>query len=191
MTNRPTKRVIVGITGASGSIYAKELLAVLCAKDIEVHIVITDNGKAVFKYELELDFDEWLSAFDGVVVHDNTNMFSSIASGSFRTEGMIILPCSMATMAKIAHGIGDTLLCRAADVVLKQRKKLVVCPRETPLSTIHIKNMLAVSESSGIIFPTVPAFYAKPNSLEDMVNIAVSRILDILEIETENYFEWR
>ena len=185
------KRLIVGITGASGSIYAKQLLLALDREDIEIHIVITDNGKAVFKYELDLDFDEWISSFTDVFVHDNSNMFSSIASGSFRTAGMIILPCSMATMAKIAHGIGDTLLCRAADVVLKQRKKLVVCPRETPLNTIHIKNMLAVSESSGIIFPTVPAFYAKPDSLEDMVNISVSRILEVFDIETEKYFEWR
>ena len=183
-------RLVVGITGASGSIYAKHLLHKLKNTEIELHVIITDNGRSVFHYELNIDFDDFISDFQNITVHENNNMFSSVASGSFQTEGMIILPCSMATVGKMANGIADTLLCRAADVALKERRKLVVCPREAPFNKIHLENMLRLSEEQAIIFPLFPAFYAKTKTVDEAVAVCISRALSMFGVKTDEYYEW-
>lgn len=187
-------RYIVGVTGASGSVYALKLIRTLLEKGHEVHLVITDNGKKVITYETGLGEKyllEELSAWNGnLILHDNQDLFSSIASGSYITQGMVVVPCSMATLGEIAQGVSKTLLGRAADVCLKERRKLVLVPRETPLSTIHLRNMLTLSESGAIILPAMPAFYNKPATLEDMVDFIVGRVLRSLGVENTLYKEW-
>ena len=183
-------RLVIGITGASGSIYAKHFLQQLKNTNVELHVIITDNGRGVFRYELDIDFDDFISDFENITIYSNDNMFSAVASGSFKTEGMIIIPSSMATVGKIASGIADTLLCRAADVALKERRKLVICPRETPFNNIHLENMLRLSKENAIIFPLFPAFYAKLETIDEAVARSVARILDVFDIHSNDYYEW-
>lgn len=189
------KRYIVGITGASGSIYAVRLVEELFKRDCEIYLVPTDNGRKVLEYEMEYDFDTWIDNLNNgnekIKVCDINNMFSSIASGSFKTEGMIILPCSMATIAKLSAGISDNLLIRAGDVMLKEKRKLIIVPRETPFNSIHLRNMLTLSELNAVILPPMPAFYQKPKNIDDIVNGTVGRILDSLGIENDIYCKWK
>ena len=183
-------RLVIGITGASGAVYAKHVLQQLKHTDVELHVIITDNGRNVFRYELDRDFQDFIVGFDNITLYSNDNMFSAVASGSFKTEGMIVIPSSMATVGKIAGGISDTLLCRAADVALKERRKLVVCPRETPFSNIHLENMLKLSRENAIIFPLFPPFYAKLATIEEAVDRSIARVLDIFGIQSKDYYEW-
>ena len=172
------KRLIVAITGASGSIFGVRLLKLLQQfAGVESHLLISDAGLLNLQHELGLSRPEVESLSN--VAHDVRDVGASIASGSFRSEGMIVAPCSMKTLAAIAHGYADNLITRAADVTLKERRRLVLMVRETPLNLIHLRNMATVTEAGGIIFPPLPAFYHRPQSIEEMVDQTVARVLDI------------
>lgn len=187
-------RYIIGITGASGSIYGTRLIEELIKKEHEVYLVITNNGVKVLEYELEINFKNWVENINKnknlLKLCDIDDMFSSIASGSFKTDGMIIVPCSMGTLSKISNGFADNLLTRAADVMIKEKRKLILIPRETPLSSIHLQNMLFLSNLNVLIIPPMPAFYEKPKTIEDIVNVTVGRILSSINIESDLYHEW-
>lgn len=188
-------RYIVGITGASGSIYAVRLIEELIKLDHEIFLVATNNGKKVLEYELEINFEEWIAevsaGIGNLVLCDANDMFSSIASGSFKTEGMIIVPCSMGTLSKISNGITDNLLIRAADVMIKEKRKLIIVPRETPLSPIHLQNMLLLSNLNVTIIPPMPAFYTRPKNIDDIINGTVGRLLESLGINNDLYLQWK
>ncbi len=182
------KRIILGMTGATGAIYGKRILEVLKAQGgFETHLVVSDAGALNIHYELGIKRGALGELADQV--HRIDDIAAPIASGGFKTEGMIIAPCSMKTLAAIAHGFGDNLISRAADVVLKERRRLVVVPREAPLNLAHVRNMVSLTEMGGIIYPPVPAFYAKPITLDDLVNETVGRVLSLLEIQTEGLYK--
>lgn len=187
-------RYIVGITGASGSIYGVKLVEELLKSNNEVFLVTTSNGKKVLEFELELDFKKWIDklneAYGKLNLCDINDMFSSIASGSFKTDGMVIAPCSMGSLSKISNGITDNLLIRAADVMIKEKRKLILIPRETPLSSLHLKNMIALSDLNVTILPPMPAFYNKPKTIDEIVSNTVGRILSSLSVENNLYNEW-
>ncbi len=160
---------------------------------MELHIVATEHGESVFRYETGLELKTFVSSFSDqaeLILHDNRNMFSSIASGSFCVRGMIIMPCSMATLGKLAACGGDSLLIRAADCCLKERVRLVVVPRETPLHSTHLRNMLTLSELGAVIVPPVPTFYAKDTSMDGTINGIVGRVLKASCIENDLYMKW-
>jgi flavin prenyltransferase len=173
-TSRP--RIVVGITGASGAIYGVRVLEALRSQDLEVHLVMTKPAERTLVEET----DKSLAEVRGLahVVHHVADIGASIASGSFRTEGMIVAPCSVRTASAIAYCMADNLLTRAADVMLKERRRLLLLVRETPLHTGHLKALLLASESGALIMPPVPAFYSKPISLQDIVDHTVGRVLD-------------
>lgn len=183
------RRVIVAVTGATGAVYARRLLEQLREReDIETHLIVSKAGALTIASELPehaRDFDRLAD-----VVHSWRNIGASIASGSFQTAAMVIAPCSMNTLASVAGGLADNLITRAADVCLKERRKLVLLTREAPLSLVHLRNMSAVTEAGGIVFPPVAAFYAGLSSLDDMVDQTVARVLDLVEIETEIVRRW-
>ncbi len=181
-------RLIIGISGSSGIIYGIRLLQVLKKLPIETHLVVSKAGQLTRAYETEMSAAELKSLAD--VYHPCTDITASIASGSFKTLGMIIAPCSMKTLGEIAHGISSTLLSRAADVVLKERRKLVLLPRETPLHLGHLNNMVTVTQMGGIICPPVPAFYNKPKSIDDLVDDTVGRVLDLFDLECGLVKRW-
>jgi 4-hydroxy-3-polyprenylbenzoate decarboxylase len=177
------RRLIVAITGASGSIYGVRLLEKLKATDIETHLVMSRWGARTLVHETSYT-PEQVQAL-ATVTHPLTDQGASISSGSFLTMGMVVAPCSVRTLAAIAHGIGDNLIHRAADVVLKERRKLVLAVRESPLSEIHLENMLKLSRMGVVISPPLPAFYARPQSIDEMVDHSVSRLLDQLGIHLD------
>ncbi|MFI4918716.1 MAG: UbiX family flavin prenyltransferase [Legionellales bacterium] len=179
MTNNP--RLVIGISGSSGIIYAIRLLQILQQSPIETHLVVSKAAQLTRAYETSLSASELKSLAN--VYHPCTDITASIASGSFKTMGMIIVPCSMKTLGEIAHGVGGTLLARAADVVLKERRKLVLMPRETPLHLGHLNNMVSITQMGGIICPPVPAFYQKPQTIDDLVDNTVGRILDLFDLD--------
>jgi flavin prenyltransferase len=182
------KRIILGVTGATGAIYAKRILEVLKnIGDFETHLVVSDAGVLNVQYELGLKRSELAVLADHV--HRIDDIAAPIASGGFKTHGMIIAPCSMKTLAGVAHGFGDNLITRSADVVLKERRRLVLVPREAPLNLAHIRNMLAVTEMGAIVYPPVPAFYAKPETLDQLVDETVGRVLSVLDIETQGLYK--
>ena len=182
------KRLVIAMTGATGAIYGVRMLQVLNEQsDWESHLVISSAGLINLKYEMDMDRSALYELAD--VVHGINDIAASIASGSFKTEGIVIAPCSMKTLAAVAHGFGDNLITRAADVALKERRKLVVMPRETPLNLAHIRNMASVTEMGGIVFPPMPAFYNKSNSIAAMVDEGVGRVLDMFEVDVEGLFE--
>ena len=182
------RRIVLGMTGATGAVYGKRILEVLrAAGGWETHLVVSSAGFVNIQHELGMKRSEIHALAD--VVHKVDNIAASISSGGFRTEGMIIAPCSMKTLAAIAHGFGDNLLTRAADVVLKERRRLVIVPRETPLHLVHIRNMAIVTEMGGIIYPPLPAFYGKAKSLPQLIDETVGRILSVAGIETEGLYE--
>ncbi|WP_292934259.1 UbiX family flavin prenyltransferase [Noviherbaspirillum sp.] len=177
----PTKRLIIAITGATGAVYGVRLLQVLRdTPDIETHLLISDAGVLNLHQELEVSRKEVESLAD--VVHNVRDIGASIASGSFQSEGMIIAPCSMKTLASVAHGLSDNLISRAADVVLKERRRLVLMVRETPFNLAHLRNMTAVTEMGGIVFPPLPGFYHRPQTIAEMVDHTVGRVLDLFSI---------
>ena len=185
-----SRRIIVGITGASGVIYGVRALELLRETGIEAHLVLTRSAALTIGYELagrRLDEIRSLAA----VVHPISDVGASIASGSFRTDGMLVAPCSMHTLAAIATGNCNNLLTRAADVVLKERRRLVLLARETPLHLGHLRNMAAVTEMGAIVAPPVPAFYAQPKTLADIVDHSVGRALDLFGVETGRVSRWR
>ncbi|MDQ5940089.1 MAG: hypothetical protein RLZZ384_227 [Pseudomonadota bacterium] len=184
------KRLIIGMTGATGAVYGVRMLQILKEQpQWETHLVISSAGLVNLKHELDMTREELSALAD--VTHGIHDIAATISSGGFKTEGMIIAPCSMKTLAAVAHGFGDNLISRGADVVLKERRRLVVVPRETPLHLVHIRNMGIVTEMGGIIFPPMPAFYSKTDSLSAMVNETVGRILDLFGVDvTGLYTPW-
>jgi 4-hydroxy-3-polyprenylbenzoate decarboxylase len=180
------KKIIVGITGASGAIYAKLLLdnLSLLGEQIEkVGVVMSDNAKEVWKFELgNENYDQY--AFD---FYQKMDFNAPFASGSAKFDTMIIIPCSMGTLGRIAHGISNDLISRAADVVLKERRKLIAVVRDTPFSLIHINNMKTVTEAGGIICPANPSYYSIPKSIEDVAQTVVSRVIDLAGLEQSSY----
>lgn len=183
MAAEPRRRLIVAITGASGSIYGVRLLEKLQGTDIETHLIMSRWGARTLVHETSYTPDQVQALAS--VTHPLTDQGASISSGSFLTMGMVVAPCSARTLAAIAHGIGDNLIHRAADVVLKERRKLVLAVRESPLSEIHLENMLKLSRMGAVICPPLPAFYARPTSIDEMVDYSVSRILDQLGIHLD------
>ncbi|MFC7287717.1 UbiX family flavin prenyltransferase [Herminiimonas glaciei] len=176
------KRLVIAITGASGAIYGIRMLELLSqVDDWESHLVISSSGLMTATHELELDRAQIEGLAD--VVHNVRDIGASIASGSFQCNGMVIAPCSMRTLAAVAHGLSDNLITRAADVMLKERRRLVLVARETPLNLAHLRNMVAVTELGAIVAPPVPAFYNQPSAIDDIVNHTVGRILDLFEVE--------
>jgi 2,5-furandicarboxylate decarboxylase 2 len=176
------KRLILAITGASGAIYGVRLLEQLrVLPDWETHLIISNSGVLTASEELGIKRADIEALAD--VVHSVKDIGAAVSSGSFRTAGMVIAPCSMKTLAEIAHGLADNLISRAADVALKERRRLLLLARETPLNLAHLRNMTAVTEMGGIVCPPVPAFYTRPNSLDDIVNHTVGRVLDLFDID--------
>ena len=184
------KRLIIGMTGATGAVYGVRMLQILKEQQSwETHLVISSAGLVNLKHELDMTRDDLYALAD--VTHGIHDIAATISSGGFKTEGMIIAPCSMKTLAAVAHGFGDNLISRGADVVLKERRRLVVMPRETPLHLVHIRNMGIVTEMGGIMFPPMSAFYSKTDSLSAMVNETVGRILDLFGVDvTGLYTPW-
>ena len=183
------KKIVVGITGASGSIYAVRLIEVLREQGIEVYAVITDSGQRVLDYECGVTMEELSRRVD--VLYPNTDVGAAIASGSFRMDAMVVLPCSMKTAGALAHGVTDDLLTRAADVTLKEGRRLLLVPRETPMHEIHLENLLRLARAGGVVMPAAPGFYHRPETLDDLVNMMVGKILDRLGIEAELFTRWR
>jgi len=183
------KRLIIGVSGATGAIYGVRMLEILAKMDdIETHLVLSKAGKMTIQVETPYSVKDVEAMAD--VVHDINNVGAGISSGSFRTAGMVIVPCSMKTMGGIAHSLGGDLLVRAADVVLKERKKLVVVARETPLHLGHLEAMASLTRMGAIIFPPVPAFYHRPKTLDDVINQTVTRILDQFDIDVGLFHRW-
>jgi 4-hydroxy-3-polyprenylbenzoate decarboxylase len=177
----PPRRLIVAITGATGAIYGVRLLETLRRIGaVETHLLVSGAGWLNIQHELKLARDDVHPLAD--VVHSVRDVGASIASGSFATDGMIVAPCSMKTLASIAHGLSDNLVSRAADVTLKERRRLVLLVRETPLNLAHLRNMTAVTEMGGVIFPPLPAFYNEPASIDEMVDHTVARVLDMFAL---------
>jgi len=190
VTAAPPRRLIVAITGATGAVYGVRLLETLRRLGgVETHLLISSAGWLNLQHELDLDKSAVHALAD--VVHNVRDVGASIASGSFATHGMVIAPCSMKTLASIAHGLSDNLITRAADVVLKERRRLVLMVRETPFNLAHLRNMTAVTEMGGIIFPPLPAFYHRPQSIDDMVDQTVERVIDLLGLGTPIATAWR
>lgn len=194
------KRLIVGITGASAVVYGVRLLEVLTKQsEFEVHLTISASGARALWEELQIqiDIDNFrLESLIGVsaarvVYHHQSDIGAAIASGSFRTEGMIVVPCSMGTVASIASGISRNLIHRAADVCIKERRKLVIVPRETPLSAIHLENMLKLSRLGVCVLPAMPGFYHYPKTVDDQINFVVTKILDQFGMDTGLIQRWK
>ncbi len=183
-----TRRLIIGMSGASGVIYGVRLLEFLAEAGVETHLVATKSALVTLAYETDWKWAEVKKK--AAHVHANDDVTAPIASGSFRTDGMIIAPCSMKSLGEIASGAVQMLLSRAADVALKERRRLVLAPRETPLHLGHLRNMTAVTEMGAIIAPPVPAFYTKPATIDDIVNQGVGRILDLFDIEVKAVKRW-
>lgn len=183
------KRIIVGISGASGTIYGVRLLEVLKEVDeIETHAIISRGAKVTMELEAGTKPEEVEKLAD--FVHAPDNLAAAVSSGSFKTEGMIVAPCSMKSLSMIAHSIDDNLLVRAADVTLKERRKLVLVPRETPLHLGHLRAMTAVTEMGGIILPPVPSFYHKPQTIQDIVDQTIGKALDQFEVCHRLFDRW-
>ena len=183
MTEAPSaqRRLLVAITGASGAVYGLRLLQVLGAMSgVQVHAVVSDAGWLTLRHELKLAHDALRPLVH--TLHDAHNLGAGPASGSFRCDGMVVAPCSMRTLAAIAHGLSDNLVTRAADVMLKERRRLVLMTRETPLHLGHLRNMTAVTEMGAIVCPPMPAFYLRPKTLDDLVDASVARVLDLLDV---------
>jgi 4-hydroxy-3-polyprenylbenzoate decarboxylase len=197
------KKIIVGVTGASGAIYALHTIRALLSKGVEVHLIISDYGAYVIESEMEFPLksgsllesfrmkygDEALNG--SITKYSNKDLAATISSGSFKTDGMIIVPCSMKTLAGVAQGVAGNLIERAADVTLKEGRRLVLVPRETPLNKVHLKNLLAASDAGAFILPAMPAFYQKPTTIEELADFIAGRILALFDIEAELFEPWQ
>lgn len=197
-----SKRITLGISGASGSQYAVRLLELLLAANVQVHLLMSDAAKVVMATETDEKWpadnkslqlfltDKYQAKAGQLLVPSSKDWFSPVASGSGAPKQMVICPCSMGTVAAVAQGMSTNLLQRAADVVLKERGQLVLIPRETPLSPIHLENMLKLSRLGVTIMPAAPGFYRKPETLDDLIDLMVARILDHLDVEQDIYAGW-
>jgi 4-hydroxy-3-polyprenylbenzoate decarboxylase len=183
-----TLPLIVGISGASGAIYGVRMLQALRQMKIPTHLIVSKAAAITLKEEADLTVSDVRALAD--VTHSNADIGASVSSGSFKTRGMVIAPCSIRTLSEIAYGTTDNLLSRAADVVLKERRRLVLVVRETPLHTGHLKSMLAATEIGAIIVPPVPAFYHRPKTIDDIVNQTVGRCLDLFDIDSALVKRW-
>ncbi len=186
MTQR--ERLIVGLSGASGIVYGVRLLESLRNLPVEAHLVMSKSAEVTIAYETDLKVSDVQALAD--VWYPASDMGAALSSGSFRTLGMVVAPCSMRSLAEIAGGVTTSLLTRAADVVLKERRRLVLMVRETPLHSGHLRNMLSVSEMGAIIAPPVPAFYARPANLDEMIDQTVGRVLDLFDLESDDVRRW-
>lgn len=187
------KRIIVGLTGASGSALTYSVIEQLLSLGHEVHFVASKLGEKVMAYELEDNYEALISPFlnnSRFIRYEQEDLFSNISSGSYPIDGMCIVPCSMGTMGKIAGGIADTLICRGADVTLKEKRPLILVTRETPLSGIHLENMLKLTRYGAVIMPPVPAFYNKPKSVKEIVDQTAARVLRTFGIMSDTYPIW-
>lgn len=184
----PRRRIIIGITGASGTVYGVRLLELLSASDVETHLIISRAGRMTIAAETGLKVSDVELLAD--VVHSNDDVGAECSSGSYDSLGMIIAPCSIKTMSEIASGVTANLMSRAADVALKERRRVVLMLRETPLHIGHIRSMAAVTDAGAIVYPPVPAFYAKPTSIEEMVDHTVGRVLDLFSIDSGTVKRW-
>jgi 4-hydroxy-3-polyprenylbenzoate decarboxylase len=181
---------VVGITGASGSIYGIRALEALRAlPDVTIHLVMTEQARRTMKIETGVDPDTVARLAHHV--HEPADVAAPISSGSFRTDGMLVAPCSIKTAAAIAHSFNDSLLVRAADVMLKERRRLVLMVRETPLHLGHLRMLAQLAEIGAVIVPPIPAFYAKPRSIDDIVNHSVGKALDVLGVKTDLFKRWQ
>ena len=182
------KRIIVGMSGASGVIYGIRLLEVLKEMNVETHLVVSGGAKE----NIEIETNYTMEDVEGLAdkVYSIKNLAAAISSGSFRTDGMVIVPCSMKTLSGVAHSYNENLLIRAADVAIKEKRKLILVVRETPFHSGHLRAMLEVSEMGGVILPPVPAFYHHPKSIDDLVNHIIGKILDLLGIENSMFRRW-
>ena len=195
---------VVAITGASGAPYATRLLGALVSSGHSVKLIVSEAGEKVLAIECKLrlhggtghkesQWKQWLGlpdSNDALELFNPSNHAASTASGSFKTAGMCVIPCSMGTLARIANGIADNLIARAADVTLKEKRPLILVPRETPLNRLHLKNMLAAQEAGAEIVPAMPGFYHNPKSIDDLVDMLVGRVLDRLGVENDLYRKW-
>jgi 4-hydroxy-3-polyprenylbenzoate decarboxylase len=181
-------RIVIGITGATGAIYGIRLLEALKNTDIETHLVLSKWARKTIELETEYTVDGVVNLAD--YFHHEDNLGASISSGSFKHQGMIIIPCSMKTLSAIAHGFNNNLIMRSADVTIKEQRKLILIPRETPLNPIHLENMLALARLGVVIMPPVPTFYHRPQKLEDIIEQTVGRTLDLLGIENNLVERW-
>jgi 4-hydroxy-3-polyprenylbenzoate decarboxylase len=179
---------VVGISGASGAIYGVRLLKLLRQAGVESHLVMSRSAQVTLAQEMDLRLADVQALAD--VSYPNTDIGAAISSGSFRVDGMVIAPCSIKTLSEVATGCTSSLLSRAADVILKERRRLVMMVRETPLHAGHIRSLAAVTEAGAIVYPPVPAFYSKPASLEEMVDHTLGRVLDLFDIETGSVRRW-
>jgi 4-hydroxy-3-polyprenylbenzoate decarboxylase len=196
-----TQRIIMGITGASGVIYAQSLLEDLLALDLEVHLIVSQAARLVMREELGIHFErgrftveEFLGKQIGaerVKLYDDGDLAAGPASGTFRSRGMVICPCSMKTLATLACGTGSTLITRAADACLKERRRLVLVPRETPLNLIHLRAMVSVTEAGAIVLPASPGFYHRPKTIDELVRHVVLKTLDALGLEHHLPYRWK
>ncbi|KZX56153.1 3-octaprenyl-4-hydroxybenzoate carboxy-lyase [Halioglobus sp. HI00S01] len=184
-----SKRIIVGISGASGIVYGVRALQLLREMGVESHLVMSKSAELTLHYEMDMSLAELKGL--ATEVHAIKNVGATIASGSFVTSGMLVAPCSIRTMSEIATGVTSTLLTRAADVVLKERRRLVLMVRETPLHTGHLRTMTQLSEMGAVIAPPVPAFYTRPQSLDDMVTQGVGRALELFDLTVEQVQRWQ
>jgi flavin prenyltransferase len=183
------KRIIIGISGASGAIYGLKLLEVCNTLGLETHLIVSKSAEMTIACETDIKIRDLKNR--AAVSYNQADMGAAISSGSFKTMGMVIAPCSMRSLGEIANGTTTSLLTRAADVILKDRRKLVLMVRETPLHRGHLKNMLAVTDMGGIIAPPVPAFYNKPENLNDLVMHSVGRVLDLFDLDAPDLKRWK
>ncbi len=189
MADPRPRRFVVAITGATGAVYGVRLLQRLGAcPGVETHLVISDAATLTLHQEVGLQRKDVEALAH--VVHKNRDIGASIASGSFQTDGMVIAPCSMKTLAAVAHGLSDNLITRAADVILKERRRLIMMVRETPFNLAHLRNMTAVTEMGGIVFPPLPSFYNRPATIDEMVDHTVARVLDLLGVDNTLAPRW-
>src|SRR5699024_10432759 len=182
-------KIVVGVSGGSGSIYAISLLKAFQQLNIETHLVVTSMGEYVTEHECGVSLNELKQM--STYFHDNKNFAASIASGSFKVDSMIVLPCSMKTLSSVANGFSDSLLTRACDVTLKEKRKLVLVPRETPFNTIHLENMLKLSQIGVTIFPPSPGFYNHPETINDIVLNTTGRIMDAIGVDNNLVNRWK
>ena len=181
-------RLVVAITGASGAVYGKRLLEVLQNRKIEAHLIVSRAAEKVIEHELEISKED----VERLAVHsyDINDLNAPMVSGSYKTDAMIIIPCSMKTLAGIAHGYSDNLILRTADVMMKEKRTLILVPRETPMNIIHLRNMLNLAKQGVTIVPAMPAYYHKPTNISHLIDYVVGKVLDCLEIDHELFQRW-
>ncbi len=192
------KKYIIGITGASGSLIAKRLVEYMATKEeVELNIVVSGTGEEVFEYETGISIKDFVNSVvnnentqSNIIVHENDDLFSQIASGSNKFDAMFVVPCSMSTIGKIANCCGDNLLCRAVDVSLKEGVEVVLVPRESPVTSIHLRNLLTLTEVGAKVVPPSPMFYNKPETVDDIINGIVGRVLKVAGIENDLFTNW-